>query len=158
MKLQFNSEWRTTLLFIFHSLCLVFSDRAIDSERSWESSSSHSALPVRQQSEQEWDQQRTWMLPSKYARLLLHLRNHSFRLGYWGRGDHFISSYSFEIMSVSDIEWKLLYILQGFTYPPHVGMSLGTSIDPVYVQMEIHFDNPSLQRGTICYICFLLTV
>lgn len=91
---QFNSEWRTTLLFI---LCLVFSDRAIDSEGSWESGSSHSALPMRQQSEQEWDQQRTWMLPSKYARLLLHLRNRPVRLGYWGRGGHFISSYSLEI-------------------------------------------------------------
>uniref|UniRef100_A0A9J8DIX8 Monooxygenase, DBH-like 1 n=2 Tax=Cyprinus carpio TaxID=7962 RepID=A0A9J8DIX8_CYPCA len=41
------------------------------------------------------------------------------------------------------------YPLQGFTYPPHVGMSIGTSIDPVYVQMEIHFDNPSLQRGIV---------
>ncbi|XP_077076384.1 DBH-like monooxygenase protein 1 homolog [Siphateles boraxobius] len=38
---------------------------------------------------------------------------------------------------------------EGFTYPPHVGMSLGTSIDPVYVQMEIHFDNPSFQRGIV---------
>ncbi|KAK9956423.1 hypothetical protein ABG768_014158 [Culter alburnus] len=38
---------------------------------------------------------------------------------------------------------------EGFTYPPHAGMSIGTSIDPVYVQMEIHFDNPSLQRGTV---------
>ncbi|XP_058612117.1 DBH-like monooxygenase protein 1 homolog isoform X2 [Onychostoma macrolepis] len=38
---------------------------------------------------------------------------------------------------------------EGFTYPPHVGMSMGTSIDPVYVQMEIHFDNPSLQRGIV---------
>uniref|UniRef100_A0A8C2E6J7 Monooxygenase, DBH-like 1 n=1 Tax=Cyprinus carpio TaxID=7962 RepID=A0A8C2E6J7_CYPCA len=38
---------------------------------------------------------------------------------------------------------------EGFTYPPHVGMSIGTSIDPVYVQMEIHFDNPSLQRGIV---------
>ncbi|XP_073672824.1 DBH-like monooxygenase protein 1 homolog [Garra rufa] len=38
---------------------------------------------------------------------------------------------------------------EGFTYPPHVGMSIGTSIDPVYVQMEIHFDNPSLQKGIV---------
>ncbi|XP_050994681.1 DBH-like monooxygenase protein 1 homolog [Labeo rohita] len=38
---------------------------------------------------------------------------------------------------------------EGFTYPPHVGMSIGTSIDPVFVQMEIHFDNPSLQRGIV---------
>ncbi|XP_052441790.1 DBH-like monooxygenase protein 1 homolog [Carassius gibelio] len=38
---------------------------------------------------------------------------------------------------------------EGFTYPPHVGMSIGTSIDPVYVQMEIHFDNPSIQRGIV---------
>ncbi|KTG37534.1 hypothetical protein cypCar_00029248 [Cyprinus carpio] len=37
----------------------------------------------------------------------------------------------------------------GFTYPPHAGMSIGTSTDPVYVQMEIHFDNPSLQRGIV---------
>lgn len=61
-------------------------------------------------------------------------------------------------MIVSNIEWKLFYVLQGFTYPPHAGMSIGTSIDPVYVQMEIHFDNPSLQRGTICYICFYVTL
>ncbi|XP_042611792.1 DBH-like monooxygenase protein 1 homolog isoform X1 [Cyprinus carpio] len=38
---------------------------------------------------------------------------------------------------------------EGFTYPPHAGMSIGTSTDPVYVQMEIHFDNPSLQRGIV---------
>ncbi|TRY57127.1 hypothetical protein DNTS_024001 [Danionella cerebrum] len=38
---------------------------------------------------------------------------------------------------------------EGFSYPPHVGMSIGTSIDPVYVQLEIHFDNPSLQRGLV---------
>ncbi|XP_059354741.1 DBH-like monooxygenase protein 1 homolog [Carassius carassius] len=38
---------------------------------------------------------------------------------------------------------------EGFTYPPHAGMSIGTSIDPVYVQMEIHFDNPSSKRGIV---------
>ncbi|XP_065112794.1 DBH-like monooxygenase protein 1 homolog [Paramisgurnus dabryanus] len=38
---------------------------------------------------------------------------------------------------------------EGFTYPPHVGMSIGTLIDPVFVQMEIHFDNPSLQKGIV---------
>jgi len=46
-------------------------------------------------------------------------------------------------------------MLQGFTYPPHVGMSIGTSIDPVYVQMEIHFDNPSLQRGMLYLVYFI---
>nr|XP_015210154.1 PREDICTED: DBH-like monooxygenase protein 1 isoform X1 [Lepisosteus oculatus] len=35
----------------------------------------------------------------------------------------------------------------GFTYPPHVGLSIGTSIDPVYVLLEIHYDNPTRQRG-----------
>ncbi|XP_056620622.1 DBH-like monooxygenase protein 1 homolog [Triplophysa dalaica] len=38
---------------------------------------------------------------------------------------------------------------EGFTFPPHVGMSIGTSIDPVFVLMEVHFDNPSLQKGKV---------
>ncbi|XP_068135585.1 DBH-like monooxygenase protein 1 [Hyperolius riggenbachi] len=38
---------------------------------------------------------------------------------------------------------------EGFTYPPHVGLSLGTSEDPMYVLMEIHYDNPSHQEGLI---------
>ncbi|XP_062858528.1 DBH-like monooxygenase protein 1 homolog [Trichomycterus rosablanca] len=35
---------------------------------------------------------------------------------------------------------------EGFTYPPHVGMSIGTAEDPVYVLMEVHYDNPALQK------------
>ncbi|XP_007233530.3 DBH-like monooxygenase protein 1 homolog [Astyanax mexicanus] len=38
---------------------------------------------------------------------------------------------------------------EGFTYPPHVGMSIGTDIDPVYVLMEMHFDNPALQTDVV---------
>lgn len=37
--------------------------------------------------------------------------------------------------------------LQAFTYPPHVGVSIGTSLDPVYVLMEMHYDNPTYQAG-----------
>uniref|UniRef100_A0A8C8G641 DOMON domain-containing protein n=1 Tax=Oncorhynchus tshawytscha TaxID=74940 RepID=A0A8C8G641_ONCTS len=38
---------------------------------------------------------------------------------------------------------------EGFTYPPHVGLSIGTAIDPVYVLMEVHYDNPALQQGVL---------
>ncbi|KAK3506741.1 hypothetical protein QTP70_021776 [Hemibagrus guttatus] len=38
---------------------------------------------------------------------------------------------------------------EGFTYPPHAGMSIGTASDPVYVLMEVHYDNPSLQRRIV---------
>ncbi|XP_030638796.1 DBH-like monooxygenase protein 1 homolog [Chanos chanos] len=38
---------------------------------------------------------------------------------------------------------------EGFTYPPHVGLSIGTAIDPVYVLMEVHYDNPFLQKGVL---------
>uniref|UniRef100_A0A674C1V8 Monooxygenase, DBH-like 1 n=1 Tax=Salmo trutta TaxID=8032 RepID=A0A674C1V8_SALTR len=38
---------------------------------------------------------------------------------------------------------------EGFTYPPHVGLSIGTAIDPVYVLMEVHYDNPALQQGVV---------
>ncbi|XP_075453452.1 DBH-like monooxygenase protein 1 isoform X1 [Ascaphus truei] len=38
---------------------------------------------------------------------------------------------------------------EGFTYPPHVGMSIGMPTDPKYVLMEIHYDNPSYQEGLI---------
>ncbi|XP_026773251.3 DBH-like monooxygenase protein 1 homolog [Pangasianodon hypophthalmus] len=38
---------------------------------------------------------------------------------------------------------------EGFTYPPHVGMSIGTAADPVYVLLEVHFDNPALQRRIV---------
>ncbi|XP_024275743.1 DBH-like monooxygenase protein 1 homolog [Oncorhynchus tshawytscha] len=38
---------------------------------------------------------------------------------------------------------------EGFTYPPHVGLSIGTSIDPVYVLMEVHYDNPAFQQGVV---------
>ncbi|XP_018599031.1 DBH-like monooxygenase protein 1 homolog isoform X1 [Scleropages formosus] len=38
---------------------------------------------------------------------------------------------------------------EGFTYPPHAGLSIGTSIDPVYVLMEVHYDNPALQQGVV---------
>ncbi|XP_077208807.1 DBH-like monooxygenase protein 1 [Paroedura picta] len=36
---------------------------------------------------------------------------------------------------------------EGFTYPPHVGLSIGTATDPQYVLMEIHYDNPSYLEG-----------
>lgn len=38
---------------------------------------------------------------------------------------------------------------EGFSYPPHVGLSIGTSIDPVYVLMEVHYDNPTIQQGLL---------
>uniref|UniRef100_A0A8C5W798 Monooxygenase DBH like 1 n=1 Tax=Leptobrachium leishanense TaxID=445787 RepID=A0A8C5W798_9ANUR len=38
---------------------------------------------------------------------------------------------------------------EGFTYPPHVGLSIGLSTDPKYVLMEIHYDNPSHREGLI---------
>ncbi|XP_036406018.1 DBH-like monooxygenase protein 1 homolog [Megalops cyprinoides] len=38
---------------------------------------------------------------------------------------------------------------EGLTYPQHVGLSIGTPIDPVYVLMEVHYDNPDLQEGVI---------
>ncbi|GAA6098113.1 DBH-like monooxygenase protein 1 homolog isoform X1 [Tachysurus ichikawai] len=38
---------------------------------------------------------------------------------------------------------------EGFTYPQHAGMSIGTATDPVYVLLEIHYDNPSLQRSLV---------
>ncbi|CAJ0960035.1 unnamed protein product, partial [Ranitomeya imitator] len=37
----------------------------------------------------------------------------------------------------------------GFTYPPHVGLSIGTPTDPSYVLMEVHYDNPHQQEGLI---------
>lgn len=36
---------------------------------------------------------------------------------------------------------------QGFTYPPHVGLSIGTAADPQFVLMEVHYDNPSYTEG-----------
>ncbi|MBN3307113.1 MOXD1 protein, partial [Amia calva] len=36
---------------------------------------------------------------------------------------------------------------EGFMYPPHVGLSIGTSLDPVYILMEVHYDNPTHQQG-----------
>ncbi|XP_030051078.1 DBH-like monooxygenase protein 1 isoform X2 [Microcaecilia unicolor] len=38
---------------------------------------------------------------------------------------------------------------EGFTYPPHAGLSIGTPSDPKYVLMEIHYDNPSYLEGLI---------
>ncbi|XP_048106553.1 DBH-like monooxygenase protein 1 homolog [Alosa alosa] len=38
---------------------------------------------------------------------------------------------------------------EGFSYPSHVGLSIGTSIDPVFVLMEVHYDNPTLQQGLL---------
>nr|XP_014352982.1 PREDICTED: DBH-like monooxygenase protein 1 [Latimeria chalumnae] len=38
---------------------------------------------------------------------------------------------------------------QGFIYPPHVGLSIGTPNDPTYVMMEIHYDNPTHKQGLI---------
>lgn len=41
---------------------------------------------------------------------------------------------------------------QGFTYPSHVGLSIGTATDPHYVLMEVHYDNPSYLEGMILCI------
>ncbi|XP_073529316.1 DBH-like monooxygenase protein 1 isoform X1 [Phyllobates terribilis] len=38
---------------------------------------------------------------------------------------------------------------EGFTYPPHVGLSIGTPTDPKYVLMEVHYDNPQQKEGFI---------
>ncbi|XP_032540358.1 DBH-like monooxygenase protein 1 isoform X2 [Chiroxiphia lanceolata] len=38
---------------------------------------------------------------------------------------------------------------EGFTYPPHVGLSIGTASDPLFVLMEVHYDNPSYTEGLI---------
>uniref|UniRef100_A0A8C6V7K9 Monooxygenase DBH like 1 n=1 Tax=Naja naja TaxID=35670 RepID=A0A8C6V7K9_NAJNA len=38
---------------------------------------------------------------------------------------------------------------EGFIYPPHVGLSIGTALDPQYVLMEVHYDNPSYVEGMI---------
>ncbi|XP_043920219.1 DBH-like monooxygenase protein 1 [Protopterus annectens] len=36
---------------------------------------------------------------------------------------------------------------EGFTYPPHVGFSIGTTGDPIYVLLETHYDNPTYKEG-----------
>ncbi|XP_044304965.1 DBH-like monooxygenase protein 1 [Varanus komodoensis] len=36
---------------------------------------------------------------------------------------------------------------EGFMYPPHVGLSIGSAADPQYVLMEVHYDNPSYMEG-----------
>eukprot|EP00058_Branchiostoma_floridae_P005110 XP_002590598.1 hypothetical protein BRAFLDRAFT_123613 [Branchiostoma floridae] len=36
---------------------------------------------------------------------------------------------------------------KGFTYPNHVGFSLGTDDDPDYVMLEMHYDNPDRISG-----------
>ncbi|XP_032647488.1 DBH-like monooxygenase protein 1 [Chelonoidis abingdonii] len=38
---------------------------------------------------------------------------------------------------------------EAFTYPPRVGLSIGTPTDPQYVLMEVHYDNPSYLEGLI---------
>eukprot|EP00062_Callorhinchus_milii_P013958 gi/632962755/ref/XP_007897496.1/ PREDICTED: DBH-like monooxygenase protein 1 [Callorhinchus milii] len=38
---------------------------------------------------------------------------------------------------------------KGFSYPSNAGLSIGTATDPVYVMMEIHYDNPTYQEGLI---------
>ncbi|XP_071074766.1 DBH-like monooxygenase protein 1 isoform X2 [Dasypus novemcinctus] len=38
---------------------------------------------------------------------------------------------------------------EGFSYPPHVGLSLGTLLDPRYVLLEVHYDNPTYREGLI---------
>ncbi|XP_021030429.1 DBH-like monooxygenase protein 1 [Mus caroli] len=38
---------------------------------------------------------------------------------------------------------------EGFTYPPHVGLSLGMPLDPRYVLLEVHYDNPARRKGLI---------
>lgn len=41
---------------------------------------------------------------------------------------------------------------QGFIYPPHVGLSIGTALDPQYVLMEVHYDNPSYIEGMFLHL------
>uniref|UniRef100_G1SV85 Monooxygenase DBH like 1 n=1 Tax=Oryctolagus cuniculus TaxID=9986 RepID=G1SV85_RABIT len=41
------------------------------------------------------------------------------------------------------------HIIKGFSYPPHVGLSLGTPLDPHYVLLEVHYDNPTHKKGLI---------
>ncbi|XP_075604224.1 DBH-like monooxygenase protein 1 isoform X2 [Balearica regulorum gibbericeps] len=41
------------------------------------------------------------------------------------------------------------HVTKGFTYPPHVGLSIGTAADPQFVLMEVHYDNPSYTEGLI---------
>ncbi|XP_078700100.1 DBH-like monooxygenase protein 1 [Branchiostoma floridae x Branchiostoma belcheri] len=36
---------------------------------------------------------------------------------------------------------------KGFTYPDHVGFSMGTADDPDYIMMEMHYDNPNRLSG-----------
>ncbi|XP_072355246.1 DBH-like monooxygenase protein 1 homolog isoform X2 [Scyliorhinus torazame] len=38
---------------------------------------------------------------------------------------------------------------KGFSYPADVGLSLGTSADPVYVMMEMHYDNSNYREGYV---------
>ncbi|MXQ86580.1 hypothetical protein E5288_WYG009401 [Bos mutus] len=38
---------------------------------------------------------------------------------------------------------------EAFSYPPHVGLSLGTPLDPYYVLLEVHYDNPTYKEGLI---------
>ncbi|GAB1294986.1 DBH-like monooxygenase protein 2 [Apodemus speciosus] len=38
---------------------------------------------------------------------------------------------------------------EGFTYPAHVGLSLGMPLDPRYVLLEVHYDNPARKKGLI---------
>ncbi|KAH0622308.1 hypothetical protein JD844_024498 [Phrynosoma platyrhinos] len=45
---------------------------------------------------------------------------------------------------------------EGFTYPPHVGLSIGTALDPQYVLMEVHYDNPSYREGMFLHSSFFL--
>lgn len=51
-----------------------------------------------------------------------------------------------------------IFLIQGFSYPPHVGLSLGTPLDPRYVLLEVHYDNPTYEEGefilSIFYIRF----
>ncbi|XP_045400335.1 DBH-like monooxygenase protein 1 isoform X2 [Lemur catta] len=41
------------------------------------------------------------------------------------------------------------HVIKGFSYPPHVGLSLGTPLDPHYVLLEVHYDNPTYEEGLI---------
>ncbi|XP_012993949.4 DBH-like monooxygenase protein 1 homolog isoform X2 [Esox lucius] len=58
------------------------------------------------------------------------------------------TTYWCQIFKIQEVQQKH-HIVRGFTYPPHVGLSIGTSIDPVYVLMEVHYDNPDLQQGVV---------
>ncbi|XP_043539204.1 DBH-like monooxygenase protein 1 homolog isoform X2 [Chiloscyllium plagiosum] len=58
------------------------------------------------------------------------------------------TTYWCQIFKLPDLT-KKHHVIRGFAYPSNVGLSLGTSTDPVYVMMEIHYDNVNSQEGYV---------